>query len=84
MDRHTMAPQVQVGTPTRVPSRMIVIVKRTMWLLIAKRTVWLIIDTLPPLRQGTYIKVQRRMNYSQGIGEIIIDTILLLRQGAKT
>ena len=70
-----MAPQAQVGATMRVLSHMIII---------AERNMWIIIDTLPQLRQGAHIIVPRRMSLPQGIGEIIIETILLLRQGAKT
>ena len=68
-----MAPQAQVGATMRVPSHMTII---------AERNMWIIIDTLPPLWQGAHIIVPRRMNHSQGIGEIIIDILHLLHQGA--
>ena len=43
---------------------------------------WIIIDTILLLRQGAHIIVPRRMNHSQGIGEIIIEILHLLHQGA--
>ena len=71
-----MAPQGQVGATMRVPSHMIII---------AERNMWIIIDTLPPLRQGAHIIVPRHMSHLQSTTRIFIDTLVRVhRLGAMT
>ena len=69
-----MAPQVQAGATTRVPSRMIII---------AKRNMWIIADTLH-LHQGAKTQVPRHMSHPHGMGRIFIDTLLRAQEGAMT